>query len=595
MKKFFFRLQKLHQLLSKRNLDGLLVPYADEYQNEYTPSYAKRLAWLTGFTGSAGMSVINSEGASALFVDGRYTLQAKNEVDSRLYEIQSLSLQEIGVWIGVNFTKGKKIGFDARLHSISEIQYVKSVCQKQLVVLKSCEKNFIDKIWINQPKMPTRKMFLHGIQFAGHTEKFKRKKVAKILRRKKCSFFILTSPDSIAWLLNIRGSDVKHTPLCLCFATINSEGEVTLFIDPKKIDRKKRIILGDGVKFMRPGNFDIFLKKIANSKQKILVDKNKTPFSVYQTLILAKANLSFGEDPCLLPRACKNEIEISGARSAHLRDGVSLVKFLSWLYKAVGKKNITELTSTKKLKKLREKNQFFKGLSFETISAVGGHAAIVHYRPSKASDEVIKCGNIFLIDSGAQYLDGTTDVTRTIFVRGGSSKPSNDQKNNFTKVLKGHIAIASATFPFGTKGYQLDPKARKYLKQSGLDYDHGTGHGVGSYLGVHEGPQSISKAKNNVNILPGMILSNEPGYYKADKYGIRIENLITVLENREKKELFFETLTLAPIDRRLINRRMLNVKEINWLNDYHDRVYLSLKDFLDKDQLSWLKRETAPV
>jgi len=262
MKKFFFRLQKLHQLLSKRNLDGLLVPYADEYQNEYTPSYAKRLAWLSGFTGSAGMSVINSGGASALFVDGRYTLQAKNEVDSRLYEIQSLSLKEIGVWIGANFTKGKKIGFDARLHSISEIQYIKSVCQKQLVVLKSCEKNFIDKIWINQPKIPTRKMFFHGIQFAGHTAEFKRKKVAKILRGKKCSFFILTSPDSIAWLLNIRGSDVKHTPLCLCFAAINSEGEVTLFIDPKKIDRKKRIILGDGVKFMRPENLDIFLKKI---------------------------------------------------------------------------------------------------------------------------------------------------------------------------------------------------------------------------------------------------------------------------------------------------------------------------------------------
>jgi len=595
MKKFFFRLQALHRLLAKSNLDGLLVPYTDEYQNEYISSYAKRIAWLTGFTGSAGMSVVNCKGNSALFVDGRYTLQAKNEVDSKLYEIRTLSLREIGSWIGANFVKGKKVAFDPRLHSIPEIRYIKRVCQKHLIGLESCEKNLIDKIWHNQPKRPTGKMFFHGIQFAGRTAGFKRKKVAQILRGKKCNFFILTSPDSIAWLLNVRGNDVKHTPLCLCFAVIDSEGRVTLFIDPKKIDRKKINIFGDGVRFMRLEKFDIFLKKIANSKQKILIDKNKTPFSVYQALILTKANIFLGEDPCLLPKACKNEVEISGARSAHLRDGISLVKFLSWLCRAVEKGNITELTATKKLKKLRANNQFFRGLSFETISAVGGHAAIVHYRPSKASDEVIRCGNIFLVDSGAQYLDGTTDVTRTIFVRGGSSKPRSDQKNNFTKVLKGHIAIASSTFPVGTKGYQLDPKARRYLKQSGLDYNHGTGHGVGSYLGVHEGPQSISKAKNNVNLLPGMILSNEPGYYKTGQYGIRIENLITVLENREKKELFFETLTLAPIDRRLINMRMLNAKEISWLNNYHDKVYLSLKDSLDKVQLSWLRRETAPV
>ena len=396
-------------------------------------------------------------------------------------------------------------------------------------------------------------------------------------------------------MLNIRGNDVQNTPLCLCFSVIDSRGRVTIFIDPQKIDKKKNDILGHNVRFLKTKDFNPFLKKIARSRRRILIDKNKTPFSVYQALLLDQANMLLGDDPCLLPKACKNEVEINGSRSAHLRDGVALVKFLSWLYKNAGKRKITELTVVKKLENLRSKNQFFRGASFDTIAAVDGHAAIVHYRPSKVSNRAVKCGNIFLVDSGAQYLDGTTDVTRTFFVRGKSKKPSIDQKNNFTKVLKGHIAIANSTFPFGTKGHQLDPRARKYLRQSGLDYDHGTGHGVGSYLGVHEGPQSISQAKNDVNLLPGMILSNEPGYYKMNEYGIRIENLITVLENRKKKELFFETLTLAPIDKYLINRRMLSMKEIGWLNDYHAKVYSNLKSFLNKEQESWLKQATGPV
>ncbi|WP_421706955.1 aminopeptidase P family protein [Algihabitans sp.] len=586
------RLAALRAELDSRGLDGFLIPRADEHQGEYVSPRAERLLWLTGFSGSAGLAVVLRDSA-AIFVDGRYTLQAEQEVDTALFTPRHLTEEPAGPWIAERL-KGGKLGYDPWLHTADQVDRLAGALKRSGASLVAAEPNPLDSVWTDQPDPPLAPVVVHALTFAGEPSAEKRSRIAGDLRRQGVAAAVLTMPDSIAWLLNVRGGDVPRTPLPLSFALIDDEGQVDWFVDDRKITDEVPAHLGNAVRVRRPDEFATVLA--GQSGRKVLVDPAGAAQWVFARLEEAGAEVQRGDDPCLLPKARKNPTELAGARAAHRRDGVALTTFLAWLTQAAPAGGVTELAASDRLYDLRARGDRFRDLSFDTISGSGPQSAVIHYRVTPKTDRELKPGELYLVDSGAQYLDGTTDVTRTIAV--GEASP--EMRRRYTLVLKGHIAIATARFPEGTSGSQLDSLARRPLWEEGLDFDHGTGHGVGSYLSVHEGPQRISKVPNRVALKPGMIVSNEPGYYKPGAYGIRIENLVAVqpAESRpgdERKMLVFETLTLAPLDRSLIELSLLDEAEIRWVDDYHKRVERELAPLLEAPVAAWLRDAVAPL
>jgi len=582
-------LSLLRAELKKRGLDGFIVPRADEHQGEYVPASAARLAFLTGFTGSAGAAIALHDKA-AVFVDGRYTIQVANEVDPKLFAYLHLIEQPPHRWLAETLPAGAKFGYDPWLHTPDQVAQLKDACAQAGAELVAVKTNPLDAVWAGRPPQPLTPVVPHPVSFAGQSAEQKRALIARELKKSDAAF--LSAPDSIGWLLNIRGNDVDFTPLPLSFAIIHKDASVDLFVDSRKVPADTKAHLGTDVRLHEPAALEAALKGLKGKT--VRLDPATAPSWALDRLVEGDAHIDRAPDPCLLPRACKNEVELTGARNAHLRDGVALSKFLAWLSAEAPKGTVTELSATDKLEECRRGGNLYQGPSFATIAGAGPNGAIVHYRSSPATNRALQTGQIFLIDSGGQYLDGTTDVTRTVAV----GEAGAEEKQRFTLVLKGHIALARARFPAGTSGSQLDSLARKPLWDHGLDYDHGTGHGVGSYLSVHEGPQRIAKNNNSQPLLPGMMLSDEPGYYKTGAYGIRIENLIVVKDadgSSERPARDFEVLTLAPIDLNLVDRDLLTDDEAEWLNDYHARVREMLAPLVDPATAKWLCEATRAI
>jgi Xaa-Pro aminopeptidase len=586
------RLAALRAELKRRGLDGFVIPRADEYQGEYVPARADRLAYLTGFTGSAGAAVVLLDKA-AIFTDGRYTVQTAEQVDSAAFEYRSLVDEPPPDWLAANLTKGAKLAYDPWLHSASGVDALQAAATKAGATLVSCADNPLDATWDDQPAAPLGAVTTQPLEYAGESSESKRERIAKSLRDAKTDAAMLTLPESIAWLLNIRGSDVPHTPFPHAFAMLNNDGHVELFIDRRKFTPGIEAWLGNHVTVRAQEELGAHLK--AQKGKRIHIDPATASAWLFDQLKQGGAEIVRAADPVLLPKACKNPTELEGTRRAHARDGAALSRFLAWIAKEGPKGNIDEIEACRVLEDFRAETGALKDLSFGSISGSGPNGALPHYRVTKKSNRKIKPGEIYLIDSGGQYLDGTTDVTRTIIV----GTPTAEMKDRFTRVLKGHIALARARFPEGTTGVQLDTLARLSLWEAGLDYDHGTGHGVGSYLSVHEGPQNISKKQINVPLRPGMIVSNEPGYYKVGHYGIRIENLIAVTEFKDvggdRKMMEFETLTFAPIDLNLVEAKLLSDAERTWLNDYHARVRKVLTGKIDAATEAWITESTKAI
>jgi Xaa-Pro aminopeptidase len=587
------RLGRLRDELAAQDLDGFIVPRADEHQGEYVPPRGQRLAWLTGFTGSAGVAIVLRDRA-ALFVDGRYTLQAAAQADTELFEIHHLIDEPPPRWIGAALATGAVLGYDPWLHTPQEAERFRAAAEKAGASLRAVSQNPLDLAWSGRPAAPIAPVVPHADHFAGESAQSKRIRLGRALAEEGATAAVLTMPESIAWLLNIRGGDVSHTPLPLSFAILRQDGSVTLFIDRRKLAPGLERHLGNEVTIMPPEALGSALDGLAAEGGRIQADPATAASWVFDRLAAAKADIHRAADPCLLPKACKNAVELNGTRAAHRRDGAALTRFLAWLAREAPEGRLREIAVSDRLEAIRREGEHFRDLSFPTISGAGSNGAIVHYRASPETEKRLEPGTLYLLDSGAQYLDGTTDVTRTVAI----GEPTQEMRDRFTRVLKGHIALALAHFPKGTTGTQLDAFARRALWQEGLDYDHGTGHGVGSYLGVHEGPQRISKAPNSQALLPGMIVSNEPGYYKTGAYGIRIENLVAVrpVEGASEREMLgFETLTLAPIDRNLVEASLLEDDEVAWLDNYHKRVRETLSPLVDPDTARWLDAATQPI
>ena len=588
------RLAALRTELAARGLAGFVVPLADEHQNEWVPVHARRLAWLTGFTGSAGLAVVLAEGA-AIFVDGRYTLQAREQVDGALYAIRHMADEPAAAWIAANIGDGV-LGYDPWLATPGEVTRYRTACEKAGGTLRPYEDNPVDAVWADRPARPAGPMTPHDLKFAGEAAAKKRARLATKLAADGVDAAVLTAPDSIAWLLNVRGGDLEYTPVALGFAILKADASVDLFVDPRKTSPTLTAHLGNAVSIAPPDAFAPALDSLGAEGARVLADPASAAAFVFDRLAAAGADIVRGADPCALPKACKNDVEIAGIRAAHVRDGSALTTFLAWLSEAAAAGELDEWGVAERLEEFRRTGEHFQRLSFPTIAGAGAHGAIVHYRVTKESNRRLNRGELFLVDSGAQYLDGTTDVTRTVAIGPAGA----EERERFTLVLKGHIALATCRFPEGTSGSQLDILARRALWQAGLDYDHGTGHGVGSYLNVHEGPQRISKIPNRAALRPGMIVSNEPGYYKEGAYGIRIENLVAVRmaeapDGAERPLYEFETLTLAPIDRGLVDAALLDGAEIDWLDRYHERVRETLTPLVDTATATWLAAATAPL
>ena len=585
------RLAALRGALAQAELHGFLVPRADEHQGEYVPKAAERLQFLTGFTGSAGLAIVLAERA-AVFVDGRYTLQVEDEVDRRLYEICHLSKTPPWDWLAEAVKRGQRVAYDPWLHTPDGLARLKAAAAKAGASLVPVP-NAVDAIWADRPAPPAAPVVPHGAEFAGQPSAEKRAALAKKMAADGIAAAVITLPDSIAWLLNVRGGDVTHSPLPLSFAILRRDGTVDWFLDPRKAAPELAPHLGAEVRVRAPGEFAEALAAFKGDK--VQADPATAASWIFDRLEEAGAAIVREADPCLLPKACKNEVELQGMRAAHRRDGAALSKFLGWVAREAPKGGVREVAAADRLEAFRRQSNLFRDLSFHTISGAGPHGAIVHYRASAASDRELRPGELYLVDSGGQYPDGTTDVTRTVAI----GTPTTEMKRHFTLVLKGHIAIATARFPAGTSGSQLDALARLALWREGLDYDHGTGHGVGHYLCVHEGPQRISKLPSTVALKPGMIVSNEPGYYRTGAYGIRIENLVAVAKVGETEGggdlLGFETLTLAPIDRALVDAALLTHDEIAWLDAYHARVRAEIGPQLEGEERAWLEAATAPL
>lgn len=586
------RLDRLRAELARQGLDGFIVPHADEFQNEYLPPSAERLAWITGFTGSAGAAVVLKDRAAA-FTDGRYTIQIREQVDGNLFDIRHISDEPPKDWVVEHLGAGGRLGYDPWLHTERALDVWRKAAEKAGGEVVAVEHNPLDAVWTDRPPAPAAPIAPHGEEFAGESSASKRERVALSLAGAGADSAVITAPDSIAWLLNIRGDDVAHSPLPLSFAILYATGRVEWFVDPAKTGPELAAHLGGDVTIRDAAEFEGALWALGNNR--VLADPSATAALVFERLGKAGAHIVRADDPCQMPKACKNAVEIEGMRNAHRRDGVALSRFLAWLAAEAPKGGVSEIAAADRLEALRFEGEHITDLSFRTISGSGPNGAIVHYSVTPESDRMLGIGELYLVDSGGQYRDGTTDVTRTIAI----GEPTAEMRDRFTRVLKGHIGLATVCFPEGTTGSQLDILARQALWRAGLDYDHGTGHGVGSYLGVHEGPQRISKIASNVALKPGMIISNEPGYYKTGAYGIRIENLVCVtaleIEGAERPMFGFETLTLAPINLALVDTALLSPDETDWLNEYHARVRKTLTPLVDADMATWLESATRPL
>ncbi|MCX7338535.1 MAG: aminopeptidase family protein P [Alphaproteobacteria bacterium] len=589
MHNFTEHLETFHRHLRERHVHGMIVPHADCFQGEYVAPCDERLAWITGFTGSAGLAII-LEHKAALFVDGRYTLQAQKQVSAHSFDILPLTPACIGEWLATYSHPGKIILYDPWLHTINQITEWEKRGHQYGFTLQPCAHNPIDLLWDGRPDRPKSRIHPHPIEWSGEESHAKRHRVSKILHNAKVDAVILASPESVAWLLNIRGDDVPHVPVAHAFAILHADASMDVFVDLHKVDHDVRTYCGDTIRWHCMTKFIDYFPALEN--QQIMLDPSKVPVKVSMDLDHLGINVIYADDPSVLPRAIKNTTELKGAHAAHRRDAIAMIHFLSWLSKNAEKEQITELDAAAYLLAQRRAQPLFQNLSFGTISAAGPNAAIIHYQPTPTSNAPIKTGQLYLVDSGGQYPDGTTDITRTVAI----GAPTAEHKDRYTRVLRGHIALAQAVFPRGTSGYQLDGFARQYLWEAGLDYDHGTGHGVGSYLNVHEGPQGISKRPSNATLQPGMILSNEPGYYKPGEYGIRIENLMTVVQSSHRQDaLEFETLTLVPLDRNLIDLDQLTTTDCAWVNTYHAHIYKHLSPLVQGSPLEWLRQSTHPL
>ncbi len=585
------RLAALRKELAAQKLDGFLIPRADEHQGEYVPKRAERLAWISDFTGSAGFAIVLADKA-AIFVDGRYTIQVREQVDAKLFEIRHVVTEPPEAWIAANLKTGAVLGFDPWLTTADAARRYREAARKAGAELKAVERNPLDDAWTDQPPEPIAPIWPQDTRHAGMSAADKRQLIARKLKEKGQDAAVISAPDSLAWLLNIRGGDVPRTPFALGYAIIDTGGRVDLFVDPRKLTQEARAHLGNEVAVQPKTGFLPALDALGKSGASVAVDAMTAGVAISDRLKAAGAKPAFDEDPCALPKACKNPVEVEGARAAHRRDGAAVSQFLHWLSIAAPKGGLDEIAAAEKLAAFRRQGDLFRDFSFDTISAAGPNGAICHYKVTEQSNRPIPVNSLYLVDSGGQYLDGTTDITRTIAV--GSVTP--EMKDRFTRVLKGHIALATTRFPRGTTGSALDAIARRPLWEVGLDYDHGTGHGVGSYLSVHEGPQRISKMPNRVALEVGMIISNEPGYYKDGEYGIRIENLVTVIEDKAHPGMLcFETLTLAPIDLEAIDRTLLTADEVAWLNAYHQRVRETITPLVDAATAKWLEGATRAI
>jgi Xaa-Pro aminopeptidase len=587
------RLAALRAELAKRGLDGFLVPRADEHQGEYVSKRAERLAWLTAFTGSAGAAVVLKDKA-AIFVDGRYTLQVREQTDTKLFEPRDLVSEGPIAWLAANAPQGARIGYDPWLHTAASVEHLRAAATQAGAELVTCERNPIDAVWTDQPGPPLVKAAPHPLELAGESAQSKRMRIAEELKNRQLDAAVITLPDSICWLLNIRGGDIPHTPFVLSFALLHGDGSTDLFMDARKSSPELAQHLGNAVRLRDPAEFPEALEDLGGKS--VIADPMNCVGAVFDRLAKAGARVQRGADPCQLPKACKNAVEIEGARQAHIRDGAALARFLAWVAREAPGGHLTEIEAAEALEGYRRAASSLVDISFDSISGAAAHAALPHYRVTRSSNRTIGRNEIFLIDSGGQYPDGTTDVTRTMIV----GEPTDEMRDRFTRVLKGHIALAMVRFPDGTTGAALDAFARKPLWDAGLDYDHGTGHGVGAYLSVHEGPQNISKKPVAQTLKPGMICSNEPGYYKTGEYGIRIENLVVVSEPEqipggERGMMHFETITLAPIDLELVEPSLLTNEERDWLNAYHARVRETLASQVDAETREWLTQVTRAI
>jgi len=583
----------IREKLKEQGLDGFVIPHEDEHQNEYLPDANERLSWATGFTGSAGAAVVMSDKA-AVFVDGRYTLQVKVQVDSKLFEARDLVDGGVPLYLEEQVRPGQVIGYDPRLHSPDALGWLKIAASKAGAKLKPVSANPVDLAWAERPAQPAAAVVPHPLAYAGEASQDKRVRIGAEILKSGADAAVITAPASIAWIFNVRGGDVIRSPLPLGQAILRKDGTARLFLDPVKMADDLHAWLGNQVSLEPDTALLDALKDLKG--QRVMVDPSLSSAWYFDTLDAAGAVVIRAPDPSALPRARKNDVELQGTRNAHERDAAALARFLHWIATDGQTHPPDEVETVSKLEALREATGALKDLSFDTIAGAGANGAIVHYRPTQKTNRRVQFGELLLVDSGAQYLDGTTDVTRTIAI----GAPSQEMKERFTLVLKGHIALGSARFPAGTTGPQLDALARTSLWSHGLDYDHGTGHGVGSYLGVHEGPQRIAKAQNTVALQPGMIVSNEPGYYKTGAYGIRIENLVVVsapqaIEGGERAMMSFETLTLAPIDRNLIAVDLLSPAEKSWLNAYHARVAKTVGPMVEPEISDWLNQVCAPI
>jgi Xaa-Pro aminopeptidase len=588
------RLADLRAELKRRGLDGFVVPRADEHQGEYVPRRSQRLGWLTGFSGSAGLAIVLTDQA-AIFVDGRYTLAVRAQVDTGAFVPHQYPEEQPEQWAAENLPKGGKLGFDPWLQTADGYERFARALQRVGASFVPVDSNPVDAVWRDRPPAPLAPVLPHPVEFAGESSEDKRTRIAATIAGKGADVALITAPDSIAWLLNVRGGDVPRTPFALGFALLHADGHVDLYMDRRKLPDRTLAWLGNAVTLAPPDELGAALDMLGKAGKRALVETATVPYWATTRLQAAGVTLVRDADPIALPKACKNAVELEGVRAAHRRDGAAVSRFLGWLAAASKSGKLREIEVSDRLQALREQTGKLRDLSFDTISGAGANGAIVHYRASEQTERTLEPGSLYLVDSGGQYRDGTTDVTRTVAV----GTPSPEMRDRFTRVLKGHIALAMARFPEGTTGSQLDALARYALWQAGLDYDHGTGHGVGAYLSVHEGPHRISKMPNSIALQPGMIVSNEPGYYKTGAYGIRIENLVAVrkaeIEGADRRYLEFETLTLAPIDLACVEPGLLTEPERSWLNAYHRRVRETIGPTVDEATRAWLAGATREI
>lgn len=591
------RLAALREQLKADRLDGFVVPLTDEHMSEYVGSYAQRLAWLTGFQGSAGSAAVLPEEA-AIFVDGRYTLQVRDQVDGNHWSYESVPETSVADWLKVHAPDGGRIGYDPWLHTKDWVMKAREALAEKGAELVPVRRNPIDAVWADKPEPSRARLVVQPDSLAGKSAAAKRQEMADWLRSQKADAAVLSALDSIAWTFNVRGEDVEHTPVALSFALVNEDGTAELFVSPEKIGDEVRQHLGNGVRVHDRSAFEPYLASLAGKT--VVADPERAVAAIFEALEKAGAKVVQKRDPAVLPKAIKNDAEISGHRAAQARDGAALSRFLHWISVEAPKGGLDELKAVARLQEFRQACGDLRDTSFDTISGSGPNGAIVHYRVTEETNRPLEMDSLYLVDSGGQYPDGTTDVTRTVAI----GEPNQEMRDRFTRVLKGHIAVARAVFPDGTRGSQLDTLARQYLWQAGLDYAHGTGHGVGAYLAVHEGPQRISPVGSSQGggdepLRAGMFLSNEPGYYKTGEYGIRVENLVLVeersIDGAEKKMLGFETLTFAPIDPKLVDVAMLSPEERDWLNAYHARVLEVVGPQLDGAVKAWLEEQCAPL